>query len=146
MLPSVFLKVYRRLGGFCEEKASLSTWNYTITRNTVWDFYQQETTELLPEDWQAIYVEDTTEDLLLAQEQLEELADVVERLDQRQRDLIILHYYKEQTLKDVANQMGVSYSNAKVLHVKALNRLKEMLEAWRIQTVDSRRIALGSRA
>ena len=127
LLSCVFLKVYQGLGGFCEEKASLSTWIYTITRNTVQDFYRRKTPVLLPENWREISENDTAEDLLLAQEQLEELAEALEQLEQRQRDLIILHYYKEKTLRDIAVQMGMSYSNAKVLHTKALSRLKELL-------------------
>ena len=34
----VFLKVYAKLDSYDERKASLSTWIYTITKNTVIDY------------------------------------------------------------------------------------------------------------
>ena len=45
-------------------------------------------------------------------------------LKERERDLILLHYYKGLTLKEVADKMGMSYINAKVIHKKALAALR----------------------
>ena len=38
IVQTVFLKVYSNLDKYDETKASLSTWIYTITRNTVYDY------------------------------------------------------------------------------------------------------------
>ena len=38
LVQEVFLKVYANLDRYDEVKASLSTWIYTITRNTVYDY------------------------------------------------------------------------------------------------------------
>ena len=38
----VFVKVYEKLDTFDETKASLSTWIYTITRNTLTDYFRKE--------------------------------------------------------------------------------------------------------
>lgn len=38
--------------------------------------------------------------------------------------LILLHDYKGMTLKAVADKMGMSYINAKVIHKKALSSLR----------------------
>ena len=37
---NVFLKVYEKLDSFDESKASLSTWIFTIARNTLIDYYR----------------------------------------------------------------------------------------------------------
>ena len=55
---------------------------------------------------------------------LDTLADALMTLKTRERDLILLHYYKGLTLKEVAEKMGMSYINAKVIHKKALSGLK----------------------
>ena len=55
------------------------------------------------------------------------LGKALEQLDSRLRDLIILHYYEGMTLKIIAEKMNMSYTNAKVLHKKALNSLQKQL-------------------
>ena len=40
LCEDVFLKVYEKLDTFDETKASISTWIYTIARNTLTDYYR----------------------------------------------------------------------------------------------------------
>lgn len=70
---------------------------------------------------------DLAEGLVLAEE-LERLSHALEKLHERERDLIILHYYKEYTLKQIAEMMGMSYGNAKVVHKKALKALEREMQ------------------
>ncbi len=64
---------------------------------------------------------------LLEEEQLEELADALAKLPERSRDIIILHYYGNMTLKEVAFKMGMSYANIKIVHKKAIQELKRLM-------------------
>ena len=118
----VFVKVFQGLGGFDQTRASLSTWIYTIAKNTVYDFFRlRRVHEELDTDRQE------AEGLVLAEE-LERLSHALEKLHERERDLIILHYYKEYTLKQIAEMMGMSYGNAKVVHKKALKALEREMQ------------------
>ena len=125
LVSCVFMKVFQKLDTFDESKASLSTWIFTITRNTVYDFYgtRKDFSEL-PED---IADDGKIDENLLNEEMLEQLADALESLDERSRDLIILHYYDGLTLKEIAYRMQMSYPNAKVIHKKALRALQAFL-------------------
>ena len=125
LVSCVFMKVFQKLDTFDESKASLSTWIFTITRNTVYDFYgtRKDFSEL-PED---IATDSNIDENLLNEEMLELLADALESLDERSRDLIILHYYDGLTLKEIADRMQMSYPNAKVIHKKALRAMQEFL-------------------
>ena len=58
---------------------------------------------------------------------LDTLADALMILKERERDLMLLHYYKGLTLKDVADKMGMSYINAKVIHKNALTCLRQAM-------------------
>lgn len=121
----VFVKVYEKLEKFDGEKASVSTWVYTITRNTVIDFYRtNKTCEELPE---TLVSDDGVDENVIKEESLSELCDALESLDERSRDLIIFHYYKGLTLKEIAEKMSISYSYAKLLHNNALAKLKDFL-------------------
>lgn len=125
LVSCVFMKVFQKLDTFDESKASLSTWIFTITRNTVYDFYgtRKDFSEL-PED---IADDGKIDENLLNEEMLEQLADALESLDERSRDLIILHYYSGLTLKEIADRMQMSYPNAKVIHKKALRAMQAFL-------------------
>ena len=125
LVSCVFMKIFQKLDTFDESKASLSTWIFTITRNTVYDFYgtRKDFSEL-PED---IADDGKIDENLLNEEMLEQLADALESLDERSRDLIILHYYSGLTLKEIADRMQMSYPNAKVIHKKALRAMQAFL-------------------
>ena len=125
LTSDVFVKVYEKLEKFDGEKASVSTWVYTITRNTVIDFYRtNKTCEELPE---TLVSDDGVDENVIREESLSELCDALESLDERSRDLIIFHYYKGLTLKEIAEKMSISYSYAKLLHNNALAKLKDFL-------------------
>ena len=125
LVSAVFLKVVKKLDTFDPAKASLSTWVYTITRNTVTDFFRTRRTMVAFED----YMGGETPAPDLTDDALEALADALVALKEKERDLIILHYYKGHTLKVVAEMMGMSYINAKVIHKKALNGLRERMQS-----------------
>lgn len=52
----------------------------------------------------------------LSAEMLEKLAAALEHLEQRERDLLILHCYERRNLKDIAESMRISFSSTKLLH------------------------------
>lgn len=126
LVSSVFLKVYQNINSFDEKTASFSTWIYTITRNTVIDYFKAHKTACeLPEIM--AYTDEGFEDIL-KKETLEELAGALEQLEQRKRDIIILHYYSGYTLKQTAEKMQMSYANVKIIHAKALSELKKLMK------------------
>ena len=124
LVSQVFEKVYSKLHTFDEGKASLSTWIYTITRNTVTDYFRTQRRTLEFADWMD-HVDFPEAD---SDEALDVLADALMTLKERERDLIVLHYYRGHTLKVVAEMMQMSYINAKVVHKNALKQLQKFYE------------------
>ena len=125
LAADVFVKVFAKLDSFDSTKASLSTWIYTITRNTLTDHFRtRRVYEELPET-----LEDTNsvEDDVCSEEMLETLAAALETLDERERDILILRYYSGKTLKQIASQMDISYAYVKVLQNKALEKLRKII-------------------
>ena len=128
VVSAVFLKAMERLETYDESRASLSTWIYTITRSVVADYYRArrlhgeylDYMDAVPD----IPAEEDDSEALLAR-----LAEGLGALRENERDLIILHYHKGITLKRAAELTGMSYINAKVLHKKALSRLREHFAA-----------------
>lgn len=133
LCADVFLKVYEKIDDFDEKKAAVSTWIYTIARNTLIDYFRtRKVYEEVPED----YTDDSTvEDAVLNNEAMEKLASALEKLDERERDIIIYKYYCKDTLKDIAEKLRISYAYVKILHNKALVELKKELNGLAITDI-----------
>lgn len=130
MVSQVFLKVCQNIDRFSEEKAAHSTWIYAITHNVVIDYYRKRGRDSpikLCGELPQLPERDKNLEGILEEECLETLAEVLEKLEERERDLVLLHYYKNKSLKEVAAIMGMSYSNTRVVHKKALGRLKKWM-------------------
>ena len=123
LCADVFEKVQRKLAEFDPAKASVSTWIFTITRNTVIDHYRrskpsEELDENLADDGEL-------DESLLNQETLSELARALKALPEELRDIIVLRYYDGKPLTEVAEMMGLSYGAVKLRHQSALAKLRK---------------------
>ena len=125
LCSDVFTKVCAGIDSFDSDKASVSTWIYTIARNTLTDYYRtRRVFEEIPEEFED--GSDIEEDVC-SEDMLERLADALETLDERERSIVIQHYYSGKTLGEIAKRLGISYAYVKVLHNKALSRLRNKL-------------------
>ena len=125
LFSEVLEKILRKLDGFDPEKASLNTWIFTITRNTVIDhFRRSRPSEELDEN-----ISDDTEldEDLLNSESLGELASALRSLPQQLMDIIVLRYYDGKPLTEIAEMMGLSYGAVKLRHQNALMLLRKAL-------------------
>jgi len=127
MTADIFVKIFSKLDSFDESKSSLSTWIFTITRNTLYDYYR--TNHISAGEVDETFKDDSTsiEDEVCNDESLDQLADALENLPERERDLVLLYYYKGKTLKEIADSMGISYSYVKIIHNNALSLLRKSL-------------------
>lgn len=127
LTSAVFVKVYEKIDRFDETKASLSTWIYTIARNTLTDYYRtRKVFEEIPETQDDGF---SVEDEVCNTEMLETLSSALETLDERERDIIILRFYYSKTLKEIAAQMSISYAYVKVLQNRAFHKLSIFFDA-----------------
>ena len=126
LCSEVFIKIFDKIDAFDPDRASLSTWIFTITRNRLTDYFRtrrvfSEIPETMPDD-------SSVEEEICSRESLDALADALEKLNERLRDIIILRYYSGRTLKEIAERMNISYAYVKVLHNKGLAELRKNLE------------------
>lgn len=121
----VFEKIFRRFDQYDASKSSVSTWVFTITRNTLIDHFRR----ARPQEELDENLSDSSEidEGLLRNESLEELAAALRKMPEELRDLIVLRYYDNRPLTEVAEMMGLSYGAVKLRHQKALGMLKRAL-------------------
>ncbi len=123
LLSDIFTKACAHLDSFDESKASVSTWLYTIARNTVIDYLKlrRESLEL---DENQVSDEESPEERSINSEMLESLAGALEKIDPVQKKLVIQRYYYNRTLKDISEMLNISYGKCKRLHNAALLSLR----------------------
>lgn len=119
LCADVFVKVYEKIDDFDQEKASLSTWIFAITKNKLIDYYRSRKVD---EEFDDSYMVKETN--LVSNIDLQVLANALKKLDERSKTIVILHYYHDISLKDISVRMNLSYPYVKVLHKKALFILK----------------------
>ena len=130
MVSDVFLRVGSALDRYNSAKGSLSTWIYAITRNAVRDYYRRTKTTLPLTAQESLQDEgEALDDMVIGREQLSELAHALERLSQRERDILILRFYEGLSPGDIAKKMNISYSNEGYIQSTALKKLRQLLES-----------------
>lgn len=130
LVSEVFEKILKNMNRFDSKKASLSTWIYTITHNVVCNYYRAASKKSFALLDEHIYDSDS-EDLavsLCKKENLEILAKALSQLPERERDLIILRFYKGYTHEKTAKALSISVGNSKFLQNKAVKALKNFME------------------
>lgn len=127
LCQDVFEKIARMLVNYDSERASVSTWIYTIARNRVIDYYRtSHPSSELPED---LPLDSEIDDDLIKEDTLNELTAALGKLPAELRDIIILRYSSNLPLTEIAERMHLSYGAVKLRHQKALDLLrKEMAQ------------------
>ncbi len=103
----------------------MSSYIYTVTRNTVIDYFRtRRVSAPLSEE---IPAEETPERIALDRDSLDRLAAALQKLPERERDILVWHYYAEKTLQEISFQLGEPYSVVKRAHQAALKKLRDLM-------------------
>lgn len=124
----VFMNAIAALENYDPARSAPGTWLYAITRNAVTDYYRARNRDSVlveMDEAEPLSVED--EDRLLTQERLETLAAALEKLPERERNIVILRFYHGLSAQETADRVGVSYANVRVLQHGALKKLRRCL-------------------
>ncbi len=123
----IFLKIIEKLDTFDPEKASYSTWIYAITRNRVINHYRS---FRQTEDIDDIIMADASEsplDAAILKMRAEILADGLEQLAERNRNILIARYYYYHSFREIGEILDITEANARVAHGRALKTLRELI-------------------
>ena len=98
-----------------------STWIYRIVVNTALDMLRRKKKENITEELPEIPVEDQYQDL--------ELRTVLNQLDDKSRTIILLRYFEDLKLEDIADIVGDNLNTVKARLYRSLKKLRLNLEA-----------------
>lgn len=107
--------------GKVKNKDYLSTWIYRIVVNTALDLLRKKKKETLTEELPELPVED--------QYQETELRTILNQLDHKSKTIIILRYFEDLKLEDIADILGDNLNTVKARLYRSLKKLRLNLEA-----------------
>lgn len=132
LTSQIFEKLFSRLKYYQSERATFSTWLFSIARHTLTDYYRSKkrshftsleiTAELSD-------VEKDPGDIVAFNETQQHLLKALVSLTQRERDIIALKFWSGSSNRDIARLIGISESNTGVILFRAMRRLRIVLES-----------------
>ncbi len=127
IVQKTFISVYKNLGRF-EGRSSLKTWIFRIamnySKNLIRDRARHAGEELA--DWNAT-VESSVEADIEADQRRRIVEEAMEQLPPRQREVLQMRAFGDMSFAEIAQDVGISTSAAKVNYHYAVKALKGLL-------------------
>jgi RNA polymerase sigma-70 factor (ECF subfamily) len=129
----VFEKALTKFSGFNPQKASFSTWIFTIARNTVIDYYRvYKKDEYVKPDTEvnASAQYPSPEDEAIKAENTQRLRVFLSRLNKREQEAIILKYSNGMSNREIAEVLHLSESNVGSILCRTIRKLRNSFVEW----------------
>lgn len=128
---NVFSKVLSKLDMF-DPHFQFKTWILTIAQNTVIDFWRKKNRENEDsienlDEFKNQYAK-SPEELLISEEEQKKIIKTIESLDANYQDIIKLRFFEEKSIREIAEELGISVANTKVRVMRAKKVLAELLK------------------
>ena len=132
LTSNVFEKALVSFGRYRSEKASVSTWLFSIAHHTVADYFKVNSRRRhVPLDSLVnIVIEGSPEDTLIRQEELQQLHSYLSQLSQQEQEIISLKFGAELTNRQIASLLNLSESNVGVIVHRAVHKLRTNFRGW----------------
>lgn len=124
ILHDVFVKLQKRLRDF-QDPAKIEGWLFLVARNAVIDHYR--TRKPMSELPESLPVDLPEADAIEIAELHAKLGQIIGSLPKEYREAFVLTAFEGYSLKDLAQQLGISLSAAKSRVQRARERVKEMV-------------------
>ncbi|MFA6274001.1 MAG: sigma-70 family RNA polymerase sigma factor [Candidatus Paceibacterota bacterium] len=138
IVQEVFLKVWKNLRKFDISKSSFKTWLFTITKNTITDFLRKRKninfSDLENFEDEISFSETIPDEDLLPEEAFQKLQNVellnnlLEKLPEHYKTILILHYQEEMTFDEIGKVLNKPLNTVKSHYRRAVIKLREMLK------------------
>lgn len=127
LTSDIFMKVIENLDSFDPERASYSTWIFTIARNTVISHIRKlRVTEDISE-MELADESDSPLDETIMKERVQKLTAALKGMKEKDRDILIARYYYDYSFREIGDVMDMTEANARVNHGRALKKMRDAL-------------------
>lgn len=133
LTSTVFEKALTRLSSFRSDKASFSTWLFSIARNVVIDYYRatsRHTAGGLAERYETDSNRESPEEEVEKREGLRRLHTSLAALPEREQEIVSLKFGAEMTNRQIAVALNLSESNVGTILYRVIGQLRQNLKGW----------------
>lgn len=133
LTQEVFLRVYAKLDSF-KMGHSFFSWLYSLALNMARDWYRKRTRkihnrkEMNSSQHEPLETGSHQEIVLLHRENIDSLQKAMEKLPHETREILMLRYNHECSVKDTAKIFSISESAVKMRTVRGLEQLREFMK------------------
>ena len=121
-----FLKAYEHRAEYDESRGAFSTWLFSIALNEI-KMYWRRAFRRREQTWGEFFesgTEESPEAALLRVEGWRDLLTALEKLTERERQMIELRYWSDMTYREIAEFTGLTVTNVGVTLKRAMEKLK----------------------
>ena len=127
---SVFSKVLAKLDLY-DENFQFKTWVLTIAQNSIIDYWRKKSRDVEDEtenlDEVKNQFEKSPEEIMISEQEEKKIFDTVAKMDHNYQKIIHLRFFEEKSIKEIAEELGLSVANTKVRIMRAKKVLAELL-------------------
>ena len=136
LTSAVFEKALTKYDTYNSQKAAISTWVFTIARNTLIDHFRvagHEKTAELDEAIEVPQENPSPEQAVIDDEQWKILQKCMLKLPPNEREIVSMKFSSQMTNRQIAGVLGLSGSNVGVILYRAIRRLRDDFEGWQYE-------------
>ena len=139
LLQDVLVSVYEHCEEFDPERCNEEAWLYIIAKRKLVSYYrrfrQSDSIDAM-EDYQ-LPGENSMEQAVNLMACRQSVAKALAVLDERSREIVVLKYFDELSYREIAEKLGLTEGNARVICSRALNRMQAALGEFDFSEPDS---------
>lgn len=127
----IFIKIIKNLNTFKGDISKIKSWMFRIASNTCKDYYRSsyyKNNKNNSEIEECMMVENNVVDILIKNEKREMIRKALLNLPSMQREALILRFYHDLKIKDIADITGASESTVKSRIRQGTQKLKKYFE------------------
>ena len=131
LVSEVFERAFLKMGSLRNDEA-FATWLFTIARNLVTSHARKRGRETVVDPDVLKSVVATTisvENEVLVREEVAAVVECLKKFPQREQDIVSLKFDAELTNGQIAQVMGLSEANVRVILFRTLRKLREMMKS-----------------
>lgn len=129
---NVFTYCYIHFSDYDDSRASIGTWLYVIVNSRIKNYYRDKKIflELNQAENDLINEKSLFDSVILLEEQKKMLVQAIKTLSERQQKIVVLKYFCDKSLSEIAESLEISYGNCRVLLSRALDKLQKYCQEY----------------
>lgn len=131
LTQTVFLRAFRSLSSYRSTRAPFSAWLFRIARNAAIDSLRRRRPSVSLDSLSDVLIAasgESPETLAERRERMERLRGLVASLDSNKRELLILRFAGDLTVREIAKVVGKSEAATQKQLTRTINTLKELYD------------------